>query len=301
MTIQRLKTLIAVSEQGSFIDAARVVHRTQAAVSMQMKGLEDDFMLELFDRSKRPPELNPAGRALIPKAREIILSYENMIRSATGEHLFAGELTIGAVPTTLAGLIPQTLVRFRETFPDLRVRIVPGLSDQLQSQLERGFLDAAVITKPMRRQQHLNWRYLANEPMILLAPSQAEGTDPIEMLNNYPFIRFNRQAWVGQQIDEWIISKNIRVQDVTELDNLEAITVMVYHNLGVSIVPLRCVFAPSRLPIRRISLGRSIKPRTLGLVSSLRSPKESLIDATFQTMSELIEDARCTRVIEIEE
>ena len=289
MSIKRLKTLIAVAEEGTFAAAAEVVHLSQAAVSVQMKSMEEDFNLELFDRAKRPPELTLAGKALVPKARELVCSYDNLIPSITGEKLFAGELVMGAVPTCLSGLIPKALVRLRKTFPELRIKIVPGLSGDLLLQLERGFLDVAVCTEPVKRQNHLIWHHLANEPLFVLAPPQAVGDDPINLLQTSPFIRFNRQAWVGWQINEWITRKNIRVKDAMELDSLEAISTMVYNNLGVSIVPLRCVPGPSQLPLRRLSLGDSIKPRSLGLLSMHNSPKESLIQATYKTFSRLIE------------
>lgn len=78
MSIRYLKTLLAIAEKGSFAAAARTVNLTQSAVSMQMKALEDDLGLSLFDRSRRPPVLTEAGKALVPRARQIVVSYENL-------------------------------------------------------------------------------------------------------------------------------------------------------------------------------------------------------------------------------
>lgn len=290
MSIRRLKTLVAIAEEGSFAGAAAVVHLSQGAVSMQMKALEEDLRVELFDRGKRPPELNEAGRALVPKARELIALYAGMVESAVGAGAFFGTLIIGAVPTALSGLIPRTLARLRDAYPDLRVRVVPGLSAELMTQIERGQLDAAVMTEPARPVPHLAWRALAQEPLMLLTPPDTQGSDPLELLRAMPFIRFSREAWVGRDIDDWLRRKGIRVREVMELDSLDAISTMVYHNLGVSIVPLRCVEGPVRLPNRRIALGRDIKPRVLGLMSAADSAKEPLLDAAFRTMSDLVRE-----------
>lgn len=290
MSIRRLKTLVAVAEEGSFAAAADAVHLSQGAVSMQMKALEEDLQVELFDRSKRPPELNEAGRALVPKARELIELYAGMVDIAAGNAAFFGSLTIGAVPTALAGLIPKTLAALRDSYPDLRVRVVPGLSADLMTQIERGQLDAAIMTGPPRPVPHLTWRVLAEEPLILLAPPGTEGDDPIELLRTQPFIRFSRQAWVGRDIDDWLRRKGLRVRETMELDSLDVISTMVYHNLGVSIVPLRCVDSPIRLPNRRMALGTDIKPRLLGLMSSPDSSKAPLLDAAFRTMVDLVRE-----------
>ncbi len=81
MSIRRLRTLLAIAEQGTFARAADAVHVSQAAVSMQMKSLEDELGIVLFDRGRRPPALTPSGHALLPKAREIVGGYDDLVRT----------------------------------------------------------------------------------------------------------------------------------------------------------------------------------------------------------------------------
>ena len=81
MSIRRLRTLVAVAEQGTFAAAAESVFVSQAAVSMQMKALEQALGVTLFDRRRRPPALNPVGLALVPRAREVIRAYDAMLRA----------------------------------------------------------------------------------------------------------------------------------------------------------------------------------------------------------------------------
>ena len=80
MSIRHLRTLLAIAERGSFAAAARDIHLTKSAVSMQMKALEEELGLALFDRSKRPPVLTEAGRALLPEAKELVGGYERLAR-----------------------------------------------------------------------------------------------------------------------------------------------------------------------------------------------------------------------------
>ncbi len=297
MSIRLLKTLIAISEKGSFGAAADVVCVSHAAVSQQMKRLEDELQVSLFDRGKRSPELNQLGQAMVRKAHEVVRSYETMIVSLLGEDGLMGELTIGAVPTTLNGLVPCSINKLRKGFPKLRIRVVPGLSADLLPQVERGALDAAIISGPETALNHLKWQPFAAEPLVVLAAPDAPSDDPIYLLENYPYIRFTRRAWVGLMIDRWLVKMNVKVQDCMELETLESISSMVMYNQGVSIVPQSCLPPPEPLKVKRIPLGPSINPRILGVISRGDSVKFRLIDALVAELTDAVESAGQVRVI----
>lgn len=288
MSIHRLRTLIAIAESGSFVAAADIVSLTAAAVGQQVKALEDEFGVSLFDRNKRSPQLTPIGRALIPKARELITAYENLVPSLLDNLKQVQEMSIGAVPTTMTGLVPKSLIALRKDYSNLHIRIVPGLSADLLPLVERGYLDAAIISEPRHVQDHLQFRAFASEPLIFIAPSASTLTQPQELLETFPFIRFNRRAWVGQQIDDWLIEKKLKVNESMELDTLEAISTLVFHGLGVSIVPKRCVPSHRPLPLTRIPL-KSAKPRLLGILSRPDNVKFKLIDIFLAEITKLVE------------
>ncbi len=291
MSIRQLKTLIAVSETGSFAAAAGVVCITSAAVSQQMRNLESDLHVSLFDRSKRSPELNQLGQALVTKAQDIVNAYDNMLTSLVGDDGLMGELNIGAVPTTMAGLVPRGLNALRADYPQLRIRVVPGLSADLLPQVERGALDAAIVSEPQSTVSHLNWKPFAEEPLIVLASLQATSDCPVYLLEHYPYIRFTRRAWVGELIDKWLKKRKLKIQESMELDTLESIATMVFNNLGVSIIPDSCVPPPHPLPLKRIPIGPTAKPRVLGVVSRPDSVKFRIINTITDKFAHLVATA----------
>ncbi len=297
MSLRRLKTLIAVAETGTFGGAADSVLVSHAAVSQQMKILEEDLQVTLFDRSKRSPELNRLGRALVTRAREIVHAYDNMVKSILSEGALMGELSIGAVPTTMTGLVPRAMSVLKALYPNLHVRIVPGLSADLLPQVDRGVLDAAITSEPPYLVTHLTWRPFAEEPLIVLASLHEPSDDPEYLVETFPYIRFSRRAWTGRLIDEWLHERKLNVQESMELDTLEAISTMVFNNLGVSIVPQRCVPSPHPLPVKRIPIGPSAKPRILGLASRNDSVKFQLIDAFLTELVHLVEAAGQVKAI----
>ena len=292
MSIRRLRTLIAVAERGSFGDAAEAVSLSQAAVSLQMKSLEEDLQVPLFDRTKRPPVLNATGHALVPRAREALRAYDDLLRSVASDTELSGELVIGAMPTTMTGTVPMVVSALRNIYPHLRTHVVPSHAIEQLPQLERGQLDTAIVTQPPYVPDHLEYRPFANEPLIVLAPPASSGATARDLLESYPFIRFDRNQWVGQLIDDWLRKEGIQVNDLMELDTIESVSNMVYFDLGVTIVPEPCVPPPNPLPLRRLSLGADAPKRVLGLLTRRDSPKSRLVDVLYEQLVNLVEAER---------
>lgn len=290
MSIRTLRTLIAVHDHKTFSAAAGAVHVTHAAVSQQMRTLEDSWGVQLFDRSRRTPELTPLGRALVAKARDVVQAYDQMVPSVLGDSAVSGEVSLGALPTTLTTLVPSAISMLVAAYPQVRVRLFPGLSNQLVSQLERGALDAAIITRPDLLPARLAFLEIAEEPLQLLASPDITCDDPFELLAKYPFIRFNRDAVVGHMIESWLQKKGIRVTEAMELDGLEAISSMVYAKLGVAIAPRRSVQSGSPLPLKRLSLGEDAPIRRLGLAFPQESARRPVLTELHRV---------CLRAVEI--
>jgi DNA-binding transcriptional LysR family regulator len=259
MSIQNLRTLLAIAERGSFAAAAREVHLTESAVSMQVKALEEELGLVLFDRSKRPPVLTEAGRALLPEARELVHGYERLSRRNDDVQPVAGHLRLGAVPSVLTGLLPGALAALQRKHPGLHVEIAMALSAELVQRVARKRLDAAVVSELSRAPAGCVWSPFAREPLVLIAPPDAPDRPAGELLARYPFIRYTRQAWVGRLIHATMKRRRLKVAEAMTLDTLEAVTAMVSQGLGVSIVPDRGQSIGFAFPVRTIALpGRTV-------------------------------------------
>src|SRR5260370_21231662 len=135
--------------------------------------------------------------------------------------------------------MPKALVSLRARYPAVHVELSMGLSKELVGRVERGLLDAAVISDFKKSQSGLLWFPFAEEPLVLIAPIDAPGRRAEALIASYPFIRYSRQTWVGESIEPFLKRRRLKAQQTMTPDTLEAITTMLHSGLGASIVPLR--------------------------------------------------------------
>ncbi|MCE2523045.1 MAG: LysR family transcriptional regulator [Rhodobacteraceae bacterium] len=279
MNIKQLRTLLAVVETRSFAAAGDKIGLSHSAVSLQIKAMEEELEVQLFDRIRRPPVPTAQGRALAEHARKTLALFEASASVARGE-LVRSRLTIGAVPTALASFIPASLKCLQQQFPKLRVELRSGGSSALAAALSDGDLDVAICTKPVNPIPGLEWHSIAAEPLVVVAPAHAQGADWRSLLEDHPFIWFNRKTWAGQSIEDALKSKKVAVKAAMEIDSLEAITNLVGEGLGVSIVPM----CKGKRPIRHVPFGEPPFCREIGAFTGTDGRNDLVVDACISAL-----------------
>lgn len=278
MSVQLFKTFIAVAEHGSFRAAAEHICISQAAVGQQMRRLEAMFQVVLFDRNQRTPKLNQLGKALVPKAQAMVHAYTTIFDDLIGDAQFIGELSLGAVPSTVRGLIPMAVKSLMSKYPDLHIRVIPGLSGDLFDQVTCGAIDMAVISEPACLDRNLSWRPFAKEELVLLTSYEVDGDDPLQILQEHPYIRHSRKAAVGMLVDQWLLRNNVQVKESMVMESIATTASMIAHNLGVSVVPNLCVPDPVFDALRKIHLPTNPFPRVLGILTRADCSKIRVIE-----------------------
>ena len=287
MSLRQLETLVAIADAGSFNAAADRLAITQSAVSMQMKALEDDLQASLFDRTRRPPSLRETALPLVDQARRILRLHEDFRHGAQATGAVAGNIRIGVIPTASTGILPDALAILRERTPRLQVRIENELSTELIRRVERGMLDAAVLTEPRRINAGLRARAILEERLLVVAPGNSPGERDFELLTALPFVRFNRRAGVGRVIDAAIRARGIEVQERMELDSIESILMMVSRGLGAAVAPERSISPEQRALLKCVPFGKPPVLRRVSLVERANGDRAALTDALHDALVEV--------------
>ncbi|PAU71398.1 LysR substrate-binding domain-containing protein [Vreelandella alkaliphila] len=264
--IRELKTLVAVAQHGTFAAAGLQVGLTQAAVSAQMKRLEEALGIALFERSGRTAVLTQRGEETLLQAQTLLGLYATLGASPSGQGL-GSRVTIGAIASIQRTVLPDIVARFHQQFSGCRTRIVPGLSMDLMNQVDAGELDMAVIIRPpFSLHSDLRWTPIAHEPFRLLVPQELPGDCWRELLTHSPFVRYDRASFGGRQVDRFLRDNHCQVRDLCELDELEAIVKLVGNDVGVALVPQPIALKRWPQTVRAISLEEHTFHRDIGLV-----------------------------------
>jgi LysR family transcriptional regulator, transcription activator of glutamate synthase operon len=144
MDVRQLRSFLAAARLQHFTRAAEELHIAQPALSQQIRQLEEDLGVQLFERSSRRVRLTAAGMALVERAERILLDMER-IRSEMGEFagLLRGQLAIGALPTVVERQLPALIGQFHLQHPGIELRLVEDHSEQLLALVSSGLLDLA--------------------------------------------------------------------------------------------------------------------------------------------------------------
>lgn len=144
-----LRAFTAVVETGSVTEAAAMLSLTQAAVSQQIRRLEEFFGKQMFVRAQRRLTLSSDGERLLPYAQRLIALNDETWR-AMAAPAFAGEVRLGVPYDLVARFLPKVLRRFDKRFPNVRVSLMTSTSRLLLEALSRGELDVALATEAAR-------------------------------------------------------------------------------------------------------------------------------------------------------
>lgn len=245
MELHQLRYFVAVAEALSFSRAAEHCGVAQPSLSQQIRKLEEQLDLRLFDRLSRGVAITDAGSALLPRARTI-LAEVNALQSGVRSSLEAGDgpLVVGAIPTMAPYLLPPLLKRFVKKFPRCELTIRENLTDQLVEALVDHELDIAIMSTPIENSV-LQLRVVGRERLLVTSargytlPRQPGGLT-IRDLQDQPAVVLHEMHCLGQQIESFCSARKLKRRIVCRSTQLATVLQLVGLGLGISVIPEMC-------------------------------------------------------------
>jgi DNA-binding transcriptional LysR family regulator len=243
----RLKVFRTVAEKQSFRQAAEALYLTQPAVTMQVKALEDDVGLQLFDRSCKTIQLTDAGVRLLQYAQKI-----SALSSAARHDLAllkgpdSAELKIGVTTTIAQYFIFKVLSEFRESNPQVELRVLSGNTEAAVDDLIDGKTSLALIEAPAHPPLLKTEPFVPDEIVVIVAANHPwrKQTVAVDQLAQAPLIFREEGTATRRVVEAGLKNRGVRLKDlrvVMELNSTEAVKAAVEAGIGVGFVSRRAI------------------------------------------------------------
>jgi len=239
--LRHLRYFLAVAEASHFTKAAAQLHLTQPTLSHQIRQLEGQLNLQLFDRIGRRIKLTAAGELLLPHARRVFRELEEA-QSALGElhGLKRGELKVGIIQTINACVIPEIVSRFSAAHPGLRITCNEMFVDEVESGLESGKLDLGISFLPTMHAT-LEGEPLFTEDLVLVVPAGHRFTRQrsvnVRELADVPLVLLAGKFCTRQLIERAFAEAEVRPEVRVEMSSIESILLTIRESGLPSILP----------------------------------------------------------------
>ena len=241
MEVRQLQIFRTLSEELSFTRTAEKVHTVQSNVTAQIKALEEELGIPLFDRLGRRVTLTDAGRNFLPFALQALAAMDQGQRAVKTGAEPSGPLRIGAAESMLTYRLPEVLRAFRRHFPHVELIFREYSNATMVLELEAGRFDMLIHGDALLPSPSIKSIRLRREQVLLLA-------DPGNPLVNQPTVKPADLATQNlllteagcsyrEKLDRALALANIRPAHVTEFSSVEAIKQCVALGMGLGLLP----------------------------------------------------------------
>ena len=267
LTLRQLRAFAALAAGGTFTRAAHALHLSQPALTVQIRSLEEQLGVRLFDRNTRQVALTPIGRELLPTferlLRDLDSAAENARELAAG---IRGVVHVAALPSVSSTLMPAAIARLRGTHPGIQVRPRDLLAQRVLASVRFEESDYGIgvferIDAGMEFEKLLSDRleavFATGHP--LAAKRRVELGDLVK----FPLIMMDSQSSVRVLVESEMMARRLRPQPTYEVTYISTAAGLARAGLGVTLLPssaieLEALAGLDRRPVRTPGFNRAI-------------------------------------------
>ena len=268
MELAQLEFFLRVVEEGSFSKAADRVFRTQPAVSIAVRRLEEEIGAPLFDRAQKTPTLTDAGEVLYDYAQRI-LALRDHAREAVAElrELRTGRVRVGANESTSLYLLPELILAYRAQHPEVKVEIFRQTSERLPSEILDRNVDFALMAFEPTDRDLASFPVLKDELVLIMSPAHPlAGRESVSVkeLGGEPFLAHNVKSASRVKVVDTFARHHTPLNITLELATIETIKRFVQKQVGIAFAPRMCVSEElergtlSTVPVRGLTYTRTL-------------------------------------------
>jgi LysR family carnitine catabolism transcriptional activator len=255
LTVRHLQMLVAAADLGSFSRAAEQMGISQPAFSEAIRRIEEEVGARLFDRTTRRLELTADGRRIITTARELVRDFKLALETIRADVTRRDRISIAALPSVVASVMPAVLMEFAERFPEVDVAIHDVQQERAVMMVQDGIADIGVATRTGTRDK-LRFSEVAPDQFLAVLPvghalgglAQVSWRD----MAGYPFIALTGLSSIRRVTDAAFVNADATPIHRCEVEQILSAVALVEVGYGVTTLPaIACAMFRDRAVILR--------------------------------------------------
>lgn len=264
--LRHVRAFLKVAELASFTRAAGVLHVSQSALTVQIKQLEEELGVLLFDRNKRGVSITSSGRDLIGPLQRLVEDADAIVGFARDiSSVRTGNISIAALPSIAAGPLPHAIRVFLKHYPEVRITVQDVVADRVRELVAGRAVDLGLGTAG-RRDSEIDAKPLYQDRLAAFVPAahplaQRDETT-LRELSDFELILPNRESSVRRLVESAMGRERISFLVRHETNYMPTAIAMVCSGLGVAILPDSAASNARQglvcLPIRKPLMNRQI-------------------------------------------
>ncbi|WP_333499828.1 putrescine utilization regulator PtrR [Kluyvera sp. CHPC 1.2972] len=235
MDLTQLEMFNAVAETGSITQAAQRVHRVPSNLTTRIRQLEADLGVELFIRENQRLRLSPAGHSFLRYSQQILSLVDEARMVVAGDEP-QGLFSLGALESTAAVRIPETLARYNQRYPRIQFDLATGPSGTMTDGVLEGTLSAAFVDGPVMH-PGLDGMPVYPEEMMIVA---AHGHPPITLaseVNGASIYAFRANCSYRRHFESWFHADQATPGRIHEMESYHGMLACVIAGAGLALMP----------------------------------------------------------------
>ena len=298
ISLDRLRTLVAIADLGSFAEAARVLNLAPPTVSLHIADLESRVGARLLSRTRGRAQPSAIGATLVERARALLAdaqqALEDVQRQVQG---LAGRVRLGASTGAIAQLLPQALETLNQRHPAIDVQVAVLTSRETLHRLAEGSMEIGLVALPQTAVKQLRIEPWRRDPVMAFLPARGQCPDVVTpaWLAAQPLILNDNTTRLSRLTSDWFASDGHQPVPRIQLNYNDAIKSLVAAGYGATLLPHE---ACTPLPDSRIAM-RPLKPllwRQLGIAhrdGDVERSTQHVLDVLWGLSSERADGVTC--------
>jgi LysR family positive regulator for ilvC len=291
METESLRLFLHLSRTLHYGRTSRECHKSPSALSRIIQRLEDELGSPLFERDNKKVALTPQGERMQRYASDALSRWDELRDELKKqEERLRGTLSVFASVTACQSFLPRLLGGFRESYPDIQLKLETGYAVDALDMLERGKVDVAVAALPARVPRHLVAKVVAVTPLVFVAP--AVPCDVRRLVDKRPIdwsevpMVLPAQGLARDDTDRWFRGRREKPPVYSEVMGNEAILALVSTGCGVGVVPkLVMERSPLRGEVQLLEVEAQIGEFRVGLCAHRRSMANPIVEAFWKAIA----------------